>query len=552
MIVAGGELHVEGASIENHSVTLTQAWSGSEMLSQAQLSSEIIASFGADAAQAIGDYAARNTAPIDKAQAFIAAAEHVESGQASAAEKAWYEATQASGYSTQDALAVLNDPQARADYENWREGGASRIAAHTLVGALSGGVSGAAGAAASAAGLPLLAQEMERLDLSAGARTTALVAAGTAAGALTGGQAGAATAYNAVNNNFLKHDQAAAMKADFARCQSQARGCSDEEAKTLIAKYLQLSNANIEQVQGCIKAGDTACVSTLFDQAANQSEVTGVLPLGFGSAETVFVGRQANVKVYESVKGSASLVGSDLQDAATFAAFRASNCSGMTITACDALVQQAMDARTKRAGSLMALGAVVEAGASRLGSIKFTKPQGSYTNALPVQRIVFNGIELEPGLPPPVAGYDYSPTTVPRATTDNVLWSHWTGFQAEINLANTVASTGQLVVRWGAPVGQHGSDVVSVKPVTGEVKLWDSKYRSAPVKIDESPTFSRQATRDFAIQEAREAILEANIDAVTKSRALENINAGNFTTNTAGAGNARNSTQTRYCGFKPC
>ena len=41
----------------------------------------------------------------------------------------------------------------------------------------------------------------------------------------------------------------------------------------------------------------------------------------------------------------------------------------------------------------------------------------------------------------------------------------------------------EQVVRWGAPIGSHGADVISVSTKTGQVTLWDAKFRTAGVAI---------------------------------------------------------------------
>ena len=68
--------------------------------------------------------------------------------------------------------------------------------------------------------------------------------------------------------------------------------------------------------------------------------------------------------------------------------------------------------------------------------------------------------------------------------------SHVVGADAEERLANIVQSMpDEQVVRWGDPIGSHGADVISVNKRTGEVTLWDAKYRGSGVRIQHSPTF---------------------------------------------------------------
>ncbi|NEN76474.1 hypothetical protein F9B74_09150 [Pelistega sp. NLN82] len=67
------------------------------------------------------------------------------------------------------------------------------------------------------------------------------------------------------------------------------------------------------------------------------------------------------------------------------------------------------------------------------------------------------------------------------------------------------------VIKWGDSVGKHGSDIISVNTKTGEVELWDSKYRSHPTVGEISPTFENKSSRDKAIQEARIQIEESTL-----------------------------------------
>ena len=62
------------------------------------------------------------------------------------------------------------------------------------------------------------------------------------------------------------------------------------------------------------------------------------------------------------------------------------------------------------------------------------------------------------------------------------------------------------MVRWGDPTGSHGSDVVSVNIKTGEVTLWDSKFRSGSVPIQPSKTFQTPKSMSNAIVEAEKTI----------------------------------------------
>jgi filamentous hemagglutinin len=100
----------------------------------------------------------------------------------------------------------------------------------------------------------------------------------------------------------------------------------------------------------------------------------------------------------------------------------------------------------------------------------------------------------------------------------------------------------EAVVRWGDKIGSHGADVVSVNTKTGDVTLWDAKYRSNEVRIQPSPTFKRDASRANAIKEAKKSIANnKTLPEDIKRKALDNLEEGKVKTRTVGMGNAKNS-----------
>lgn len=477
-----------------------------------------------------------------------------------------------------------------AQKNQWTEGSPQKLVLHGLAGAVQAKIADGSIAAGIAGGV---SQEMLAGPLSEYIRANgfdytapglsekeravikadhdALLKAGvTVAGAVTGAVAGGNTAGAAiggnvaqtgVTNNFLKHDQAAAMKKAVATCQAKSGGCSDSEVKAIFDQYRALSDANITAVQACIVAGDAQCVQRLESQTATGVEVDAAFPFGYGSLANPLVARQNNILFKGSVNGD-SLFGTDVQQAQEIAQFRQENCATVSPSACDAMVRQALDERMQRVGVLMLAGALTPVAVNGVRTLRvpttsatqqaYSSSPGSLSNNLPIKRIIYNGIELDPRLPPPVAGYDYSPSPVARAKTENTYYSHWTGFQAEIKLANEIAGLGHKVVKWGDVVGGKGNDIISVNPTTADVVLWDGKYRGNPTNVGQSPTFANPGRLRNAVDEAIQAIELSPLQRSVKDRALQNLKDGNFTTNTVGAGSARNSVQIRYCGNMPC
>jgi filamentous hemagglutinin len=166
---------------------------------------------------------------------------------------------------------------------------------------------------------------------------------------------------------------------------------------------------------------------------------------------------------------------------------------------------------------------------------------------------VHAGVELNENLPDPVSGFGYFPNTLDKAATENALYSHITAYQAELRLANRQVQEGNVVVKYGDRIGAQGNDVVSVNPRTGEVTMLDSKYRSTPETVTQSPTYANSATRDAARAEAETFIANSpQLSSEAKTKALNNIRAGNFTTVTSGSGKAVGTVVVKYCGNQPC
>lgn len=168
------------------------------------------------------------------------------------------------------------------------------------------------------------------------------------------------------------------------------------------------------------------------------------------------------------------------------------------------------------------------------------------------------GITLDPRLPNPLAGLDYSPSLLTGGTRANQL-SQLNGYRAELRFANTIAAIpGETVVRFGSNVNSPGADIVSVRS-DGTVSLFDTKFRSNPINIQPTSTFAVNGNGAFlgplvnALEQARIAIVNAtNLSPMVRVNALENLRTGNFNAHTPGAGAARNSAITRFCNHAIC
>jgi filamentous hemagglutinin len=170
----------------------------------------ITAQFGQNASKAVGDY---GSSKLKEAQSLRDQAAQL----------------QASGNEQDQAQAQSLLTQANNIEAAWKEGGTARVAAHAIVGGLTGGnLSAALSAGASAISAPAIDDYLKQSGVVDDSVRKALVAIGsTASGALVGGVSGsggavvgAATGFNQVENNYLKHNELDAKTKQLAACKT--------------------------------------------------------------------------------------------------------------------------------------------------------------------------------------------------------------------------------------------------------------------------------------------------------------------------------------------
>lgn len=155
--------------------SLVKDWDAQQLKDKVTAESQITASFGAAAAKEVGDYATQK-----------------------------YNAAIASGDKDEAA--------------KWAEGGVYRVALHTGIGALTGGVEGAAGAFVSAESMKAIGHAIDQMDLPEGVKQGLAQVTATAMGAVVGGGAGAAAGVNVeANNRQLHPTEVALIKKNAAR-----------------------------------------------------------------------------------------------------------------------------------------------------------------------------------------------------------------------------------------------------------------------------------------------------------------------------------------------
>ena len=142
------------------------------------------------------------------------------------------------------------------------------------------------------------------------------------------------------------------------------------------------------------------------------------------------------------------------------------------------------------------------------------------------------GIFVDRRLPPPAAGWKYSP---PPGHLRN-------GYIGELRLANRIVSalTDEIVVHYGMPAGLRGPDVISVGP-DGTISVWDSKWRTDPTSISRGGHETERSlnrVRDAVREQVQLAIESGRLPPEVAARALENATKGNFLVITVGTGSA--------------
>ncbi|TAK99768.1 MAG: hypothetical protein EPO09_00620 [Aquabacterium sp.] len=196
----------------------------------------ITSAFGQQAAKAVGDFGQSKTKPVDDARTRQQLDALAAQGQLTPDGQKMLDALTKQGMTSAQAQANLSNPALLADYDNWKEGGAYRVAAHTVMGALGGGAAGATAAGVTADAAPTLDKLQTDLQASlvkAGANDQVAAAAArllvqasaTAGGAVIGsatggGVQGAMAGFNVDGNNRQLHDQ---DRANARRLYAQAQ-----------------------------------------------------------------------------------------------------------------------------------------------------------------------------------------------------------------------------------------------------------------------------------------------------------------------------------------
>lgn len=160
--------------------------------------------------------------------------------------------------------------EAKLIQDDWKEDGFARVALHTVVGGLTGGISGAAGAAATANIIPDLAEKIRSLDVPDDVKRGLILAASAAIGNAISGEVGAASSVTEVENNYLnqhnvgfRNSEQRVLEAAIAAC---GDGSGDQAACQRRDKLIALSQQRDAIVNAACNGGSVSlCNDVLGD-----------------------------------------------------------------------------------------------------------------------------------------------------------------------------------------------------------------------------------------------------------------------------------------------
>ena len=232
-------------SDQDNSGKLVQNWDGQQLQQDVEAQTKITEAFGKQAALGIGTYATAKLNDLNKQ------------------------------------IADEPDPEKKAQLQNeaehWQEGGAYRTALHAAAGALTGGLAGAAGATTSALAMPIIAEQIDKMDLPNGVKQGLTQVAAGALGVAVGGTAGVAASVNTEANNRQLHqserDFAKENAKKFAQYYKDQTGQTIDEARAeqmLLGDGYRMVDAAANKGPGVAgPAGDAVAASFLAQNAGN-------------------------------------------------------------------------------------------------------------------------------------------------------------------------------------------------------------------------------------------------------------------------------------------
>lgn len=217
-ILAG--LNKDVSSDKDSSASLVKTWNGRELHEDVMAQAQIMEAFSKEAAKGIGTYA---TMKLDDLNKQITAEPDPQKKQ-----------------------------QLQADANKWEEGGAYRTAMHAAAAALGGGIAGAVGATASSLAMPIITEQIDKMDTPLVIRNGLAQVAAAALGVAVGGSVAMSSAVSVEANNRQLHEE---DKKNAKRMAALAKEQGLQHTEADILGALQHSGVRDESANIKVKAG---------------------------------------------------------------------------------------------------------------------------------------------------------------------------------------------------------------------------------------------------------------------------------------------------------
>ena len=175
-------------------------------------------------------------------------------------------------YASNRQLDLINEGRVD-EADKWAEGGAYRVALHTLVGAIAtGSVEGALSSGTTAVSIPAVDAYLEKQGVDETTRDALLLGLSAAAGAVIGGDtASTATSFSQTQNNYLTHKQIAEWGKELESCvKNRGNKCTVSVKEAINNKYTKKSEQQQQELKSaCGTNGNAQKCDTLRNKYYN-------------------------------------------------------------------------------------------------------------------------------------------------------------------------------------------------------------------------------------------------------------------------------------------
>ena len=274
---------------------INNSFDNNKIMQQLGSQTQITQAFGQEAPKAIGDYAKEKTKPYEYAQ--------MVEGQLTDALTKTTDPEQRQAILSNLAKVQAYKQQHEQDYNNWKEGGAYRVAAHTAIGALGGGtVQSALTAGGTAAAAPMITEVEKKIADNLAKQGIDATTAGSIANSLTGltltgigasaglDMSSTATAVNIDANNRQLHPKEQDLaKILYEKAKKQGLVRSDGKPYTLEQFKDALRLANSKKYGETYISNISATINANNSKNAEQYLYDGAIGKSYNKAENLWI-----------------------------------------------------------------------------------------------------------------------------------------------------------------------------------------------------------------------------------------------------------------------